>query len=149
MTSSVDPPPMSTTSVGVSSLGSRSLVAPRKVSCASCSPDEHVRLDAVSIAHHPSELLAVGSVAYGAGQHGDRLVDAGRVHQRAVGVERVEHALHGVVAQPAVGVDPGSQPRDLRPPLQLGVDAPVLHVGDQQPRGVGPDVDDGDVHQTT
>ena len=39
MTSSVEPPPMSSTSVGVTSSGSRSLVAPRKVRRASSSPD--------------------------------------------------------------------------------------------------------------
>src|SRR5205085_2505901 len=56
-----------------------------------------------------------------------------------------EDPLLGLVRQAARAVDALAQPRDERAAVELGERA-VAHVGDEQPRRVRPDVDDGDLH---
>ncbi len=112
-------------------------------------PAQHMGLEVVAVADGGGELGAVRRVAHGAGEDGDALVESGRLHPRVVVVEGVVDPLHGVLAQPAVGVDAGPQASDLRSPLELVADVPALDVGDQEPRRVRPDIDDGDAHHTT
>ena len=66
-------------------------------------------LQAVAVADGVGELLAVGRVAHRAGQHGDRGLGSRGRRSRPGTRQRVEHALHRVVAQPAVGVDAGAR----------------------------------------
>ena len=73
-----------------------------------------------------------------------RSADGGRSPRVVLGTCR-QHALDRGVAQPPAAVDSLAEPRDGRAPLDL-LDAAVADVGDQQPRGVGADVDDRDAH---
>ena len=45
-----------------------------------------------------------------------------------------------------LGVDPFAESRDRRFAVQLAGHGTVAHLRDEQPRGVRPDVDDGDAH---
>ena len=108
---------------------------------------EHARVEAVVVAHARGELGAVGGVAHRRGEHGEVGLAAVLVDRLAVLGERREDALAGLRGERAAGVDAVAQPGDLRAarraprPRRSRVD-----VGDQQPRGVGADVDDGDAH---
>ena len=97
-------------------------------------------------AHAREEVLAVGRVAHGAGEHGDGPLGSLPFDDRLVLGERGEHARHGVVAQQAGLAEPVAEARDLRAALALGQRAVGGDVGDEQPRRVGADVDDGDSH---
>ena len=57
-----------------------------------------------------------------------------------------QDARHRLVAQPAAGVDALAEARDLGVALELRRARRSVDVGDEQPRGVRPDVDDGDAH---
>ena len=74
-TSSVEPPPTSTTSVSGSR--SRPVATPRKVSSASSSPVEQARREAVAPFDLGEERLAVLRVADGARRDGERRLRAG------------------------------------------------------------------------
>ncbi len=94
------------------------------------------------------ELPAVPGVTQDAG--GDE-----EAPRRAVGLEarRVPgdagvRPRHGVLVQPAGLVDALAQPHHGREPLRL-LHAAVAHVGEEQPAGVGPEVDDRDPHART
>jgi hypothetical protein len=58
----------------------------------------------------------------------------------------VEHTSDRLVAEPTGGVDALAESRHLGAPIQLAHEPAVLDLGDQQPRGVGTDVDDSDAH---
>jgi hypothetical protein len=92
------------------------------------------------------ELGAVGRVADGARQDGYSLVGVVALDQGLVVVEDGVDAPHRVVLQPPIGVDPGAEAGDVRAALELGGDPAVLHIGDQEPGRIGPDVGDGDAH---
>jgi hypothetical protein len=108
---------------------------------------EHVRLDPVALPYRVGELLTVGGVAHGAGQHRDRGLRAVLVDLAAVAVERGVDTLHGVIAQAPLDVDPRSEPGDVAVAHELGGDPAVDHIGDQQPGRVGPDVHHGHAHR--
>ncbi len=98
------------------------------------------------IAHRRRELCAVGRVADGAREHRGRRGRAVLVDELAEVPERVEDALHRRVREPAGRVDALAEPGHDRLAMKLR-DSPVIgDVGDEQPRGVRPDVDDGDAH---
>ena len=107
---------------------------------------DRLGLEAESPLELALELGAVGGVAHGAGEHRDHTLRAGCVNRLPVLRARFEHALHGGLAEASGRVHAFTQTRDDRAPVQLAHPA-VLHLGDQQPRGVRPDVDDGDLHR--
>ena len=107
---------------------------------------DRARLDARALRDLPGELGAVVGVARRARQDRRGVRDAVLVDQCSVALERVEDPLHGFVGQPSRGVDALAKARHDRLAMQLRERAIGRHVGDQQPRGVGPDVDDRNPH---
>ena len=103
---------MSITSVGVRSAGSRSLVAPRKVSRASSSP-----VSTCGSNPKRSPTVWANSSPLAASRTALVITATARLRRRGasitlpVVVEHREHALHRVVAQPTAGVDAGAQAR--------------------------------------
>ena len=141
ITYSVLPPPMSITSVG-SSPG-RPLVAPRKVSRASSSP-EMIR---GSTPKRSRRRLA--GTRRRSRRRAPRSWPRRRPCRRRGGRSardsprrRPRHA-RSPVAEPAARVDPLAEPRDLRAALDLD-ETVAVDVGDQQPGRVGPLVYDTD-----
>ena len=141
---SVEPPPMSITTVG-SVEEARSCIAPRNVSCASSSPASTARVERELVAHALGEVGAVGGVADGGGEHGE-------VGDAVVGVDRRAVLGEGASRRgrsPLSESDPeASTPSPSRVTVERRTSsetAPVgRDVGDEQPRRVGADVDDGD-----
>src|ERR1035437_6022514 len=121
---SVEPPPMSITTVG--SLGAaRPDMAPRKEGWASSSPR--------------GKLRAVRRVAHSGGEHGHVRGAVVRVDRLTVFPQPREHAIGGLLREAALGVHAGAEARDLRAPQHFGHRAgDLLHIGDEQPRGVRP-----------
>ena len=89
------------------------------------------------------ERLAVLGVADGARRDGERALGAELLELAAVVGEHVPHARDGDRQEAPARVDALAEPRDARPAHDL-LDAAVLDVGDEQPRGVRAEVDRGD-----
>jgi hypothetical protein len=99
------------------------------------------------VAHALGEVGAVAGIADGGGEHGEVDADVVGVNVGAVVAQRAEDPLDGVSRQRAVGVDALAEAGDGRAAEHLvNVPAVRIDVGDEQPGGVGPDVDDGDAH---
>ena len=137
---------MSTTTVSAPSCGALARRAGERQRGLLVAADR-ARVEAVAVAHGSGELRAVGGVAHGAREDGGRVRRAVLVDRGAVARQDVEHALHRRVAEPPGRVDALAEPRDGRLAVQLARHGAVAHVGDEQPRGVRPDVDDGDAHE--
>ena len=69
------------------------------------------------------------------------------VDQRAVGLDRLEDALHRCGCELAGGVNPLAQSRYLGPPLEL-LDPSAADVCDKQAGRVRPEIDYGDPAQS-
>ena len=137
--SSVEPPPMSTTSVP--GFGS----TPRRVSSASSSPLDEPRREAVAPLDLAEERLAVLRVAHRARRDGERALRAEALERPAVVGERVAHAGDRQGEEAAPRVDAFAEPGDARLAVHL-VDAAVVDVGNEQPRRVRAEVDRCDSH---
>ncbi len=68
------------------------------------------------------------------------------VDQAAVVAQHRAGALDGRLGEVAARVHPFAQARDAREAQEIVDGARGLDVGQEQTRGVGPDVDDGDAH---
>ena len=142
-TSSVDPPPMSSTRVGAGSSGSRSLVAPRKVSRASSSPG--IRRARGGSGRRRGRRTRGRWRRRGRRWSGRRWRSRSRRRRSAWRTRRGRGRRgRSPPLEAAVGVDaaPSRVDRGLAAALE---DPPVgADVGDQQAGRVGPDVDHGD-----
>ena len=146
-TNSVEPPPMSITTVGSLAAGcGRHGAEERELGLFLAG--EHPRVEAVVVAHARGEVGAVGGVADGGGEDGDVGLAVVRVDRRAVVGERRRSALDRLLGERAAGVDAVAEARDVGLAQQLLDGAAVrrVDVGDQQAGGVRADVDDGDAH---
>ncbi len=143
-TSSVLPPPMSTTSAEVALDPS---VAPLKARVASSSPGDQLGALAERCFCPVEELLAVDRVAAGGGgDDPDALRSEGGNPFPEAG-ECLDGAAHRLLAQPPLPVDALSQPGDNRVPLHL-LEPFVDLVGDEEPHRVGSYVHGCDPHWT-
>ena len=144
--SSVEPPPMSTTSTGVAGRRRRLRTAPSKDSAASSSPRHDLGLDAEPRPDPGDELVGVRGVPGGRGRHEPHPIrrHAVRPDQRGVLVDRGERPLQRLVGEPAGAVDVLAEPH--HPHL---ADVDVRQRPDQQLDGVGAAVDRGDPRRHT
>ena len=138
-TSSVEPPPTSTTSVPASI--ARPAVTPRNVSSASSSPDEQPGREAVAPLDLAEEGLAVLGIAHGARRDGERPLGAERSPARAGSRRgscgRARSARGSSRRRPST---PSPSRVICEPPRDL-VDVAVVDVGDEQARRVRAEVD--------
>ena len=106
------------------------------------------RVKLVALRDLPRELATVGGVTGGAGKDGAPLIGATKLfdHRRVV-IERREDASHRFFGKDAAGVNADAKPRHFAAPRQLGDRAVGGYVGQQQPRRVRSDVNDGDSHR--
>ena len=139
--SSVEPPPMSTTSVSASS--SRPAETPRKVRSASSSPVRSRVAEAVAPLDLAEERLAVLGVAHGARRESERALGAALLDRAAVVVEDVPDARDRLREEVPPRVHAFAEPRDLEPAVDLAHVA-VVDVGDEQPGRVRAEVDGRD-----
>ena len=137
--SSVEPPPMSTTSVP----GCRLDAASRQLRLF-VAADEPGR-EAVAPFHLAEERFAVLRIAHGTRRNGERSLRAESLERAAVVGERVANTSDRHGEEAAAGVDAFAEPRDARLTVHL-VDASVLDVGDEQARRVRAEIDRGDSH---
>ena len=100
---------------------------------------QQLDLDTKALTRPLQELCSVGSVACGARRDGTHSGHAARRHDVAKLIQYVQHPTDGVITQPAIGIDAVTEPRDARQTLPKN-----LAVVDEQPRGVGAAVHDGD-----
>ncbi len=77
---------------------------------------EHARVEVVVVAHLGGELVAVGGVAHGGGEHGDVGLALVLLDLGAVSAERVEHPLAGLWRERAAGVDAVAEAGDVGVP---------------------------------
>ena len=104
---------------------------------------DDARLDPEALAQQVAELVAVLGVAHGARGHaGDRLGTV-PVEQLAVAGHRVGHPPDRVAAQSAGGLEALAEAGDGGLALDHAQLAAV-HVGHEQPRRVGAEIDDAD-----
>ena len=139
--SSVEPPPMSTTRVGSRGrvlAGGADVGEPRLLLAV-----EHPRREREALAQLGDEGVAVGGVAHGAGRDRDDLLDACLSTDLHVVGDRLAGRLDRLGGELPREVDAAPEPGHPALPLDLD-DAPARHVGDQQPRRVGADVDHRD-----
>ncbi len=106
-------------------------------------PGEHARVERELAPDPLGELGPVGRVADGGGEHGEVGDAVVGVDFAAVLGERREHPVDRGGGERPGRVDPLAEPRDGRAPHELGDPARGRDVGDEQPRRVGADVDDG------
>ena len=95
-------------------------------------------------AHALGELGSVGGVTHGGGEHGEVGGAVVVVDQLAIAGERPAGALDRCRRERARGVDAFAEPRDGGAPEEFLYGPGRGDVGDQQPGGVGSDVDDRD-----
>ena len=112
--SSVEPPPMSTTSVP----GSTAPI-PRSVRAASSSPRQQASREPVAPLDLAEEGLAVLRVADGARRDAERPLRAELLELATVLGEDIAHARDRERQQPAARVDALTEPRDRQPPNDL------------------------------
>ena len=134
---------MSTTS---SPSGERVAVAPANVSAASSSPPRIAPSIPVRAVQLGREVRAVGGVAGGRGQHGDRALGALLRDHARVALDDAEHALARVGPQPAAGLQAVAEAGDERFADDLAQRAARVDVRHEQPRRVGSHVDNGGPH---
>ena len=109
-------------------------------------PGEQLCREAVAPLDLAEERLAVLGVADGARGDGERPLGAERLQLAAEVGEAVAHPRDGEGEEAAPPVDAFAEPRDHEPPRDL-VYVAVDHVGDEQARGVRPEVDRRDARQ--
>ena len=107
---------------------------------------EQPRGEAVAPLDLAEERLAVLGVAHGTRRDGERALGAEALQLAAEVGEAVAHARDGEGEEAAPSVDTLAEPGDLEPPRYF-VDAAVDHIGDEQARGVRPEVDRRDARQ--
>jgi hypothetical protein len=104
---------------------------------------DRARVDVEALGQLAPELLAVPRVPHSARGDGDDALRAVGVDRLPEGLDDREDTLDGGGPQAAGGVDSLAEARDLGPALELL--HPSAHdVRHEQPRGVRPQVDDGD-----
>ena len=98
------------------------------------------------MAQEVGQLVPVLGVAHGAGGHADDGLGAVPVEQLAVAGDGVDDALDGRVAEPSAGLEALAEPGDGGLPFDLG-ELAAVHVGDEQSRRVGAEVDHADARR--
>ena len=140
--SSVEPPPTSSTRVSSPTrVRSRHRAAQLRFFLAG----EQPRREAVAPLDLAEERLAILGVANGARPDREHALGAEPLCLAAVPGEHVPHPRDRQRQQLAPLVDALAEPGDLRAPCDL-LDAPVVHVGDEQTGRVGAQVDGCDAH---
>ena len=110
-------------------------------------PGEQLRREAVAPLDLAEERLAVLGIAHGARRNGERPLGAEALQLPAKVGQAVAHARNGEGEQPSPLVDTFAEPGDLEPPRYF-IDVAVDHVGDEQARGVRPEIDRRDAGQS-
>jgi hypothetical protein len=111
---------------------------------------EHAHLEPGPFACGVQEVRLVGGVADRRGRDGPDVLDARGAAEVRVELERLQRALHRLVGERAVGLEAGADPHRLvdlvRAPPPRAAGLVRLDVAEHdEPEGIGPEVDDGEL----